>query len=267
LINNNYPDFKNLGNTYFHQFSALFLNYLNFKSQELNSTILTHSRIFVKSKIMGKQSSDFHYKYPHPALTVDAMVFTFDQGLIKVLLIRRADEPFKDAWAFPGGFVNENETVESAVTRELLEETGVRNIRLHQFYTASAPGRDPRGWTVSVIFQGMIPIKNVKTKAGDDAKEVTWHPIYQPPGLAFDHDKILERGINQIIKKMRFVWLAKILLEENFSEDQLFQLGLQTGIQKSDLQQRFDRFLRLGLILTSEEGFYHFNPEKFEKSE
>ena len=217
---------------------------------------------------METPTPDFHYPYPRPALTVDAVVFTFDEGLFKVLLIRRADEPFKDCWAFPGGFVNEDETVESAVSRELAEETGLKDIDLQQFYTASAPGRDPRGWTVSVIFYGIVPKHSVKLNAGDDAKEAVFHAIQQIPRLAFDHNEILEKGLAHIKNKTRFLWIATVLLEKDFSENEFLQLGLQLGLRENDLHQRWNRFMRMGLIIeSSEKNYYRFNEEKFKKSE
>ncbi|MFO8055335.1 MAG: NUDIX hydrolase [Bacteroidales bacterium] len=135
------------------------------------------------------------YKYPRPALTVDAMVFRrADQGL-QILLIRRKNEPFKGQWAFPGGFVDMNETVEEAVHRELKEETGLKNISLKQYFTASEIDRDPRGRTVSVIFYGFVHHENdIKIRAADDASEVCWHNLNQLPELAFDHQKILRKA-------------------------------------------------------------------------
>ena len=123
---------------------------------------------------------NYKYPYPRPALTVDAAVFTYTGNQVKVLLVKRADTPFKDHFAFPGGFVDENEKVEDAVRRELQEETGLTGIRLHQFYTASAPGRDPRGWTVSVIFYGFIPYRKAEVKAGSDAQDALWFGITEP---------------------------------------------------------------------------------------
>lgn len=140
----------------------------------------------------------FIYEYARPALTVDALVFKKISGSFSLLLIKRKYEPFKDCWAFPGGFVEENEKVEIAVIRELKEETGLVINEMDQIYTASAPGRDPRGWTVSVIFMGIISSENVDVKAGDDAAEAQWYPIDKLPKLAFDHREIAERAIGLI---------------------------------------------------------------------
>lgn len=130
----------------------------------------------------------FTYKYPRPALTVDAIVFNDNS---EILLIQRASQPFKDIWAFPGGFVNEDETVETAVYRELEEETGIKEVQLKQFYTYSEPDRDPRHRTVTVAFVGKTLI-TTKPKANDDAKNAQWFKLNNIPSLAFDHAQILE---------------------------------------------------------------------------
>ncbi|MBN1952397.1 MAG: NUDIX hydrolase [Bacteroidales bacterium] len=135
----------------------------------------------------------YQYPYPRPALTVDAVLFRYLGIRLQILLIKRGDEPFRDCWAFPGGFVEEGETVEEAVVREVEEETGVHVHNLEQVYTASKPGRDPRGWTVSVIFTGYISEGGDTLQAGDDAAEAVWHDLDQLPVLAFDHQEILDR--------------------------------------------------------------------------
>ncbi len=133
----------------------------------------------------------FTYKYPRPALTVDAIVFRKTPDL-QVLLIQRLNEPFKEMWAFPGGFVDMDETVEVAVERELEEETALTGIVLKQFQTFSAIDRDPRHRTVSVVFYGFANEKAIP-KAGDDAKNVRWFGLDNLPKLAFDHQEILEK--------------------------------------------------------------------------
>ncbi|HMG32780.1 MAG TPA: NUDIX hydrolase [Blastocatellia bacterium] len=130
------------------------------------------------------------YDYPRPALTVDIVLFRRNHDVHEVLLIKRGREPFKDKWAFPGGFVDQDESLEDAAARELVEETGLTSIRLEQIGAFGDPGRDPRGHTVSVAF-GAIINGDVKAEAGDDAAQVKWHSAARPGPLAFDHRKIL----------------------------------------------------------------------------
>jgi len=140
----------------------------------------------------AKSAEGFRYDFPRPALTVDVAVVT-EQVRPRVLLIRRKHEPFAGMWAFPGGFVDEGETLEQAARRELQEETGLLVTKLSQLYAAGDPGRDPRGWTVSVLFLARVKPKGAKAVAADDAAEVEWHFLDDPPPMAFDHGQLLER--------------------------------------------------------------------------
>jgi 8-oxo-dGTP diphosphatase len=135
----------------------------------------------------------FSYDYPRPALTVDVVVATREPRP-RVLLIRRKNDPFAGRWALPGGFVDEGEALAAAARRELTEETGLTADELEQLYTAGDPGRDPRGWTVSVVFLARVDADRVTAVAADDAAEVGWHHLDDPPELAFDHRAILERA-------------------------------------------------------------------------
>lgn len=139
-------------------------------------------------------SKKFAYEYPRPAVTVDVVLLT-REAKPRVLLIQRKHDPYAGAWALPGGFANEGERLIDAARRELKEETGVNAKDLEQLFTAGDPGRDPRGWTVSVVFTALADPKRTKAKAADDAKAVRWFPLEALPELAFDHESILERAI------------------------------------------------------------------------
>ena len=142
----------------------------------------------------------FTYDYPRPALTVDVVLISRDKRS-RVLLIKRAQNPFEGRWAIPGGFVEEGEALAEAARRELKEETGLVVGELEQLYTAGNPGRDPRGWTISVTYLVCVDAKNMKPKAGDDAKRVKWFPLDELPPLAFDHAMILERARARIVER------------------------------------------------------------------
>ena len=137
------------------------------------------------------------YDYPRPALTVDIVLFHRRGDRFEVLLIKRSREPFKGRWAFPGGFVDENESLEDAAARELKEETGLTGIRLKQIGAYGDPGRDPRGHTVSVVFASLLD-ERAPVKAADDALDAAWHSALAPPTLAFDHEKILSAATKRI---------------------------------------------------------------------
>ena len=138
--------------------------------------------------------NEYTYKYPRPALTVDVIITRINNDITELLLIQRFNPPFKDSWAFPGGFVNMDETLEQAAARELEEETGLAEINMKQFKAYSTINRDPRGHTVSVVFIGKTD-NNAMIKAGDDAKNAAWFNIMQLPPLAFDHDEIVKEAL------------------------------------------------------------------------
>jgi 8-oxo-dGTP diphosphatase len=139
----------------------------------------------------------FTYEYPRPALTVDVVIVT-REARPRVLLIRRKNDPFAGMWAFPGGFVDEGEKIADAARRELQEETGSNVGEIEQLYAAGDPGRDPRGWTVTVAFLARVGVDQLKPVAADDADAVGWFPVDDPPPLAFDHAMILGRARTRI---------------------------------------------------------------------
>ena len=143
----------------------------------------------------------FTYDYPRPALTVDLVLVTREDRP-RVLLIKRKKDPFAGTWAFPGGFVDEGERLIDAAVRELKEETGLAVGELEQLYTAGDPGRDPRGWTVSVAYLVRVDPAELKPVAADDAAAVKWFPADKPPPLAFDHALILKRAVARITDRM-----------------------------------------------------------------
>ncbi|PKQ63177.1 hypothetical protein BZG02_10490 [Labilibaculum filiforme] len=141
----------------------------------------------------------YTYKYPRPALTVDCAVFCKLDSKLYVLLIQRANAPFQDSWAFPGGFVDMDEDIEVAAYRELKEETGFVGFGLKQFKTYGAVNRDPRGRTVSVVYTGTIVSNELPiVKGDDDAKQAKWIDLEKIPDLAFDHDQIMADILKQL---------------------------------------------------------------------
>lgn len=140
----------------------------------------------------------YTYNYPRPAVTVDALVFQVEKKEVRILLIRRKKDPFKGQWAFPGGFMEIDETPEHAVTRELEEETGLKLKDFIQIGAFGAVDRDPRGRTVSIAFAGFLRDLQ-EIKAASDAMEVQWCPLKNHPLLAFDHKQILSHTIQLIL--------------------------------------------------------------------
>ena len=143
----------------------------------------------------------YTYKYPRPAVTADCIVITKEPDP-KVLLIERGDEPFKGCWAFPGGFMNMDETTEQCAIRELEEETGLQISDVHQIGAYSKVDRDPRGRTITVAYLAIID-EPIAVTGQDDAANAEWWSVDALPPLAFDHGEIMADAMqlfNQIQK-------------------------------------------------------------------
>ncbi|MDO4512096.1 MAG: NUDIX hydrolase [Bacteroidales bacterium] len=137
------------------------------------------------------------YTHPRPAVTVDCVVLSPEGGQMQVLLIERAMEPYKGQWAFPGGFMNIDESAEAAARRELREETGIAVGQMMQVGTYTRPDRDPRDRVISIAYVAYFD-KRPEAVAADDAAKAQWFPVTQLPPLAFDHAEIL-RDVQELI--------------------------------------------------------------------
>lgn len=167
-----------------------------------------------------KKSSE----YPKPSLATDLVIFAYDKGSLEVLLIQRKNEPFKDHWALPGGFLDENETTEACAARELNEETGLKVASLELNGVYSNPNRDPRDRVISVSYYTFIAKPKYKLNAQDDASDVQWFPVAKLPKLAFDHEVILEDALQKLKKKSTCVPIGLGVLQEPFALDDLHTL-------------------------------------------
>lgn len=137
---------------------------------------------------------EYTYKYPRPAVTADCVVIT-KEAEPKVLLIQRGADPYKGCWAFPGGFMNMDETTEQCAIRELEEETGLKVSTVRQVGAYSKVDRDPRGRTITVAYLAIID-KPAQVTGQDDAAKAEWFPLSALPELAFDHADIMADAIN-----------------------------------------------------------------------
>jgi 8-oxo-dGTP diphosphatase len=183
----------------------------------------------------------FTYEYTRPAVTVDITIFTVRNDELNVLLIKRAEQPFQGEWALPGGFVTEDEGLEEAAARELVEETGVSDVYLEQLFTFGAPGRDPRGHTVTVAYSALIPSDNLELTASTDAEGVAWFAIDKLPDLAFDHDEILEVAHDRLVAKLEYSTIAFQLMPESFTLTELqhvYELIERKEIDKRNFRKR-----------------------------
>lgn len=184
----------------------------------------------------------YHYKYPHPSVTTDCVIFGFDGTRLNVLLIERGNDPYKGCWAFPGGFLNMDESALEGAKRELYEETGLRDAYIHQFHAFSAPDRDPRERVISIAYFALVRLTDVK--AGDDAAKAQWFPLDEIPPLAFDHDKMLREALKALRRMIHFEPIGVELLPENFTKTQLQSL-YDAILGKSGMNDSGDKMLKL----------------------
>ncbi len=208
----------------------------------------------------------YTYDYPRPSLTVDACVFTWQDDLVRVLLVKRKHEPFQAMHALPGGFVDIDEPLDDAVARELTEETSLSSIGLEQFRTFGTPGRDPRGRTVSVVYLGLVRADEAEPAAGDDAAEADWMPLDALPAkMAFDHSEVLAAATDHL--KQTLLWgpgpLA--MLPRRFNCDELGRMIESLLGRRVNRLQLCDALQRNGLLVRQpgrsgdRETFFHMD--------
>ena len=166
-----------------------------------------------------KNAKQYTYDYPRPALTVDCVVFGYDEGDLRVLMIQRNQDPFAGAWALPGGFVQMDESIEEAAERELAEEAGVKKVYLEQLYTFGAVDRDPRGRVVSVAYYALVRMDQFHLIADTDARDAAWFSLDDLPSLAFDHDRIFKAALERLRAKVSYEPVGFELLPKKFYTD------------------------------------------------
>jgi 8-oxo-dGTP diphosphatase len=183
----------------------------------------------------------YSYEYPHPAVTVDIVVFTIRHDALKVLLIKRAERPYRGRWAMPGGFVGIDEGLDEAAARELREETGVDDVYLEQLYTFGDPGRDPRERVITVAYYALIPSDRLQLRAATDAEAVGWFALDELPKLAFDHARILEMALQRLRAKLDYSTIALQFMPEVFTLSDLqgvYELILGGPVDKRNFRKR-----------------------------
>jgi len=159
--------------------------------------------------------------YDRPSVTTDILIFAIDNGALKILLINRKEWPYQGQWAIPGGFVQIDEDVEATAHRELLEETGVKNVYLEQLKTFGDPDRDPRMRVITVAYIALLPSSNIHVEASGDAAEAKWFSVEELPELAFDHKNIVETGLDRLRGKIRYSNIVFALMKDKFTLSQL----------------------------------------------
>jgi ADP-ribose pyrophosphatase YjhB (NUDIX family) len=180
------------------------------------------------------------YDFPHPAVTADIVIFTIRDRKLKILLVRRAGEPYRGAWALPGGFVEPNEALDQAAARELEEETGVTGVFLEQLYTFGEPNRDPRERVVTVAYYALIPSDRLRLQAADDAEAVGWFAMDDLPTLAFDHADIVAMAHKRLVAKLDYSTIAFAFMPAKFTLtalQEVYEIIRQEAIDKRNFRK------------------------------
>lgn len=187
-------------------------------------------------------------------VAVDAVVFSFKREVgVRVLLIKRKNEPFIHRWVLPGGFVENDESLERAVRRELLEETHLKINYLEQFFTFGRPERDPRGRVISVAYFGLVKPGRTSVQGDDDAEDADWFALDDLPDLAFDHLRIVETAIAKLRDKMRRQPLGFEMLPNKFPFSDLEKVYNSLWHKPFDRRNFKKKIMSLGLLETQPE--------------
>ncbi len=222
-----------------------------------------------------EQQGKYIYEYPRPAVTTDCVIFGFDEGELKILLIERGIEPYKGRWALPGGFIEIDEDAEMCARRKLLQETCLQNIYMEQLYTFSSVDRDPRYRVISIAYYALVNLSDYNAQAGTDTANIKWFPLSEVPELAFDHYQILQKAIERLRGKIKYRPIGFELLPEEFTLPelhQLYEIVLQTTLDRRNFRKKT---LSFGLLIDKNEflsgapnrapKLYSFDKEKYEK--
>lgn len=215
------------------------------------------------------EKAKYSYKYPHPSVTTDCVIFGFDGSRLKVLLVERGIEPFKGKWALPGGFLRMDESAEQGALRELQEETGLKTAYIKQFHTFTDPDRDPRERVITIAYYALVRLQDVV--AGDDAARAGWFALNEVPSLAFDHDRILRTALQEIRRQIHFEPVGFELLPPEFTVKELqllYEAILDVKFDRRNFYKKMQHLELLTQVKTSVEErrqpfLFRFNAEKY----
>jgi 8-oxo-dGTP diphosphatase len=199
---------------------------------------------------MKKRDTSKFYKV---SVAVDIVVFTVENNTLEVLTIKRADGPYQDIRALPGGFVHPGETSLETAERVLIEKAGIKNIFIEQLYTFDAPDRDPRGPTISVTYYALAPRKDLSPHPSKSTQEPLFVPVRHLGKLAFDHNTIVETAHERLRGKLEYTNLAFSLLPEKFTFSELQNIYEAIFGKSFDKRNFRKKIARLGFLKPTRE--------------
>lgn len=225
---------------------------------------------------LNKKTNKWESEFWHPSVATDAVVFGFnvETGSLDILLIQRGVEPFKGKWALPGGFLQQGESAEDCVKRELKEETHVEDLYLEQIGAFSNPDRDKghEDQVISISFLALVRSKDYEVIGGDDALKAVWFPVSEHPELAFDHEEILQQALFTLRQRIHFAPIGFQLLDDVFTMPQLQNIYIAildpegNDNKLRDRRNFLKKMLNLGYIKDTGEkitGNPHRSPKKY----
>lgn len=162
--------------------------------------------------------------YKNPSLAVDLVVFGYHNQQLSVLLLNRKEEPFKDGWTLPGGFVQLEERFSETCSRILKTKVGMDKLYLEQLYSFDDPSRDPRGRVIAVAHFALINPDQFEVVAGHMANDVKWFPVNKVPKLGFDHKQIFQKALERLRSKILYYPVGFELLNDTFTMTELHEL-------------------------------------------
>ena len=182
--------------------------------------------------------------------SIDCVIFGFEAGILKILLIERNEEPFKDWLALPGYIVEQDESIDDAAERILYELTGLRELPMDQFHTFGDVDRHPQGRVITVGYYALIRVNGQKElrPVTQFARKAFWHPVNELPKLAFDHSIIFKTAFNKIRRRLNYQPVAFELLPEKFTLTQLQSLYEAILLQKLDKRNFRKKMLSYGFL-------------------
>lgn len=180
-------------------------------------------------------------KYPRPSVTIDCVVFGYDGDTVSLLLINRKEQPFKNEWTLPGGFLFMEETPGETAKRILKDKTGLSDLFLEQLYTFGDLQRDPRGRVISIAYYTLVNPRLFNLVQGDAVTDLKWFAITKIPKTGFDHKEIINVALERLKAKVTYQPIGFELLEKEFTLTEiqfLYEAILQRPIDKRNFRKR-----------------------------
>jgi len=184
---------------------------------------------------MQTNQSQYCYSQPLFAVTTDIVIFTIRQEQLSLLLVNRGGAPKQTQWALPGGYLGEFENLRQCASRELEDQTGVKNVYLEQLYTFGDIEDESRQRMISVAYYTLIPCELIQLRAKTEGYSVNWFDMNSLPSLSIEHEKIVKKARQRLVSKLEYSTIAFQFMQPEFT------LGELQKVYESILQETMDK--------------------------